>query len=648
MRLLHKWLGWTTKARQAKTLGSRSGRLTVEALEARELLTASPLPVLLVVADQRDFFYKEYADTRLSLENEGVGVVVAATTTQPTTPHPGSGQPWWTDGTIIPDITLAAVDPADYSAIAFVGGWGSSMYQYAFPYQGGVVGAPVVNDYQDDLYDGDPAVKEHVNTLINEFLAADKYVAAVCNAVLILAWARIDGVSPLEGRQVAVPFIGTPEMNWEGVHYGPLYSQGAYLHVVANGGIANPVSGQHGPDPISDLDDVVVDDHIITAENQNTALAFGEELAQRVIAAANVVPPNQAPTIAASGWMLAENSTAGTLVGLVNASDPDVGQTLTYAITAGNTNNAFAIDPATGAVTVANAAALDFETAPVFNLTVTVTDNDADPLQNAAVVTVQLLDRAETPVQHSGPDVLVQGTPAADTIYLWSSGAQGNQVFAWINGAQFGPFLLPAGGRVIAYGNAGNDQIYATDLRVPAFLYGEDGHDLMTGGSADDLLDGGEGVDRLWGGPGDDLIRGGNGDDQLHGREGNDILLGGAGNDWLDGFDGRDILIGGLGSDNVRGGDGEDLLIGGSTSYDNDAAALSALRTAWTAPAAFRTRLNLLAGGSANGVRLQWGETVQDDGLSDALLGGGGADWLFAQLGDVFQIGDPEEILTLG
>lgn len=137
MHLLNKWLGWSTKTQQKKTLGQRSARLGVEALEARELLTASPLPVLMVVADQRDFFYKEYADTRLSLENAGVGVVVAATTTQPTTPHAGSGQPWWTDGTIVPDIALAAVNPDDYSAIAFVGGWGSAMYQYAFPYQGG-------------------------------------------------------------------------------------------------------------------------------------------------------------------------------------------------------------------------------------------------------------------------------------------------------------------------------------------------------------------------------------------------------------------------------------------------------------------------------------------------------------------------------
>ena len=60
--------------------------------------------------------------------------------------------------------------------------------------------------------------------------------------------------------------------------------------------------------------------------------------------------------------------------GSVSASDPDVGDTLSYAITAGDLGGAFSIDSATGEITVADSAQLDFETTPVFNLTVTVTD----------------------------------------------------------------------------------------------------------------------------------------------------------------------------------------------------------------------------------------------------------------------------------
>ncbi|MCA9096427.1 MAG: hypothetical protein KDA68_23265, partial [Planctomycetaceae bacterium] len=68
---------------------------TLELLEARELLTAGVgdtgvLPVLMVVADQRDFYYQEYGDTRTGLEAEGIEVQVAARTTNPTRPHAGT------------------------------------------------------------------------------------------------------------------------------------------------------------------------------------------------------------------------------------------------------------------------------------------------------------------------------------------------------------------------------------------------------------------------------------------------------------------------------------------------------------------------------------------------------------------------------
>ncbi len=86
---------------------------------------------LLVIADQQDFYYREYNDTRVSLEARGVPVVVAATTTNTSYAHPGTGQ---TDGigAVTPDIALENVDAEEYSAIAFVGGWGASQYQYAY------------------------------------------------------------------------------------------------------------------------------------------------------------------------------------------------------------------------------------------------------------------------------------------------------------------------------------------------------------------------------------------------------------------------------------------------------------------------------------------------------------------------------------
>ncbi|MBM4075442.1 MAG: hypothetical protein FJ267_07345, partial [Planctomycetes bacterium] len=92
---------------------------------------------------------------------------------------------------------------------------------------------------------------------------------------------------------------------------------------------------------------------------------------------------------------VAENSVSGTVVGVVTASDPDAGQVLSFAITGGNTGEAFAINPSTGQITVANLPALDFETKPVYDLTVQVTDNGVPRLTTSATVTVNLLNQFE-------------------------------------------------------------------------------------------------------------------------------------------------------------------------------------------------------------------------------------------------------------
>jgi putative intracellular protease/amidase len=608
--------------------------LGVEALERRDLMSADPLPVLMVLADQRDFYYREYNDTRVSLEAAGLGVVVAATTTNPTVAHPGSGQGSGS-GIVTPDIALANVDAADYSAIVFVGGWGSSMYQYAHsdPNADGIVD----NFYANGLYNGNAGTKQVVNNLINEFMATGKYVTALCHGVTVLAWARVDGVSPLEGRQVSVPLtVGAPVQFYAGQWRTDGYWWGQYDQATDNGAIANTAPGQYG-NPNTQADDVVVDGQIITAENFNSAAYFGTVIAQQVLA-------NYVPDVTDASWNLAENAAAGTVVGMVEGTDPDHEQSLSYAILAGNANNAFAIDEATGVVTVANPAALDFETLPVFTLTVQATDDGDPSMSDTGTITIHLQDVNESPVYMSGSNLMVFGTSGNDTVYLWSGSVTG-QVFAWMNGTMYGSFQVPAGGRAMVQGGSGDDQIYATDLHMPATIFGQGGNDQITGGSANDILDGGDGMDRLWAGYGDDKVRGGAGDDYMCGCGGNDVLLGDAGNDYLDGYDGNDILLGGQGGDQLRGGSGEDLLIGGLTSYDNDSAALGAIFSVWTSPDSLLARTSLLYNGLANGVKLRPGETVFDDSAMDCLDGGLGGDWCFV-LGNDYLHNDPNDVVT--
>ncbi len=110
---------------------------------------------------------------------------------------------------------------------------------------------------------------------------------------------------------------------------------------------------------------------------------------------------NEAPLFGALPPLgVVENATAGAPVGSVGASDPDAGQTLTYSIVGGNTGDAFAINPATGAISVNNSAALDFETNPNFNLTVQATDSGG--LSAQVTIPVTLNDVSEGPTQFVG------------------------------------------------------------------------------------------------------------------------------------------------------------------------------------------------------------------------------------------------------
>ena len=127
---------------------------------------------------------------------------------------------------------------------------------------------------------------------------------------------------------------------------------------------------------------------------------------------------DNAPQIDNATASLAEYAAFGTPVYDVNEaftgtdSDRD-GQPLAYSITGGNTAGAFAIDPVTGAITVANPAALDFETNPVFNLTVTATDGTAN---DTAVISVNLINVNEPPVIVANAGLTVnEGTGATIT-----------------------------------------------------------------------------------------------------------------------------------------------------------------------------------------------------------------------------------------
>jgi hypothetical protein len=114
---------------------------------------------------------------------------------------------------------------------------------------------------------------------------------------------------------------------------------------------------------------------------------------------ASTAPANQVPQAADATFSIAENAAVGTPVGTVTATDADSpAQTLAYTITAGNNAGVFAINSASGEITVANNSALDYEATSKYTLTVEVTDNGTPNLSDTATITVNVTDVNETPL----------------------------------------------------------------------------------------------------------------------------------------------------------------------------------------------------------------------------------------------------------
>ncbi|MEA5537307.1 cadherin domain-containing protein [Crocosphaera sp. XPORK-15E] len=99
-------------------------------------------------------------------------------------------------------------------------------------------------------------------------------------------------------------------------------------------------------------------------------------------------PPNRAPVVNDSVFSISKNSANGTVVGTINASDPD-NNPLTYSITAGNLNTDGDTTPAfgisnTGVITVTDADDISTQTDP-FNLTIQASDGSLTDTGLAAI-----------------------------------------------------------------------------------------------------------------------------------------------------------------------------------------------------------------------------------------------------------------------
>jgi len=105
---------------------------------------------------------------------------------------------------------------------------------------------------------------------------------------------------------------------------------------------------------------------------------------------------NESPTdLTLTGSTVHENSAAGTVVGKVTATDPDQGETFSYALT-NNADGRFTIDAATGDIRVATGVVLDYESSASHDVTVRVTDAAGHSYTEAVNIQVQDVNEAPT------------------------------------------------------------------------------------------------------------------------------------------------------------------------------------------------------------------------------------------------------------
>jgi Ca2+-binding RTX toxin-like protein len=252
------------------------------------------------------------------------------------------------------------------------------------------------------------------------------------------------------------------------------------------------------------------------------------------IEASAPAPSNQAPQIVElSANTVYEDAANGTTVGTVAATDPDVGDSLTYALL-DDAGGRFAIDPDTGEITVADGSLLDYDTAAEHSLVVQVTDVGGLSDSETFSVFVQFDNSGDDALTGTGGDDVIDGGPGNDQI----DGQDGND------------HLIGGSGNDTLMGGDGDD-----------VLEGDDGDDVLNGWTGADLLSGDAGHDRLFGSNGNDRLSGGDGNDQLFGGADHDQLDGGAHDDRLSGEAGNDVLRGGAGNDTLTGGSGADRFV---------------------------------------------------------------------------------------
>jgi VCBS repeat-containing protein len=141
-------------------------------------------------------------------------------------------------------------------------------------------------------------------------------------------------------------------------------------------------------------------DHDVTVQVKDSAgNAYAEQFT------VNVKNVNETPTdLALTGGSVNENAVAGTIVGQVVGSDPDLGDKLSYSLT-NSAGGKFAINATTGEITVAKGAKIDFEAGATQSVTVRVKDAAGKYYDESFKIAVENVNEKPTDLALTGNSV---------------------------------------------------------------------------------------------------------------------------------------------------------------------------------------------------------------------------------------------------
>ncbi|WP_431854129.1 cadherin domain-containing protein, partial [Azospirillum sp.] len=387
--------------------------------------------------------------------------------------------------------------------------------------------------------------------------------------------------------------------------------------------------------------------HTITVQATDAGGLTSQQSVTIGIADANEAPGTPTDTDPAAN-AVAEGAAAGTVVGVTAlALDPDAGATITYSLS-DDAGGRFAIDAATGVVTVANGGLLDREEAASHTITVQASDGMLTATQSMIIGVSNVNEAPGAPADADAATNTVAENAATGTLVGITASAldpdAGDTLTYSLSDDAGGRFAIDATTGVVSVADGSlldHESAASHTITVQATdaggLTSQQSFTIAvtnvvevqtyTGTADDDVATSAAAPLDRW------TMTGLAGSDTLTGSNQADTLTGGAGDDVLDGDGGNDLfLVSGTGDgfDSVIGGAGTDTI---RASADGTVIGLKGLSGVETITANGHTGVSIAGDGAANvlnfaGTALS-GITQIDGGAGDdTITGSGASDWI--------------------